>query len=342
MRRAQVQVQFTWIFSLFAGALILLFFITFILRQKDVSERGLSAKVSAKLDAVLTLAQSSLQTSNNVTIPGDLGFDCTGFVYGGARRPYGNALVFAPGLIQGKLLITYADGWDVPYRASNLLYLTSPRVRYIFLNNSETVHSLFEAMPDAATKQSVEWNITLMASIMPRNDDYVRIILGASSSTLPSYLPGLDALSPEEVGVLGVSRSVSETDAFTVTFYTRNPGAPVMYSPGEVFGVVGEEMALAAVYSSAELFNCTYSRALDHLEHITAVYYQRSRDLLASYRGPGTCAQLYGAAGSSLSAIRREAQRPPTLMSAEAIAANMTALADANQRLKLFSCPTVY
>src|SRR3989338_7065775 len=62
---------------LFAGALILLFFITFILRQKDVSERGLSAKVSAKLDAVLTLAQSSLQTSNNVTIPGDLGFDCT-------------------------------------------------------------------------------------------------------------------------------------------------------------------------------------------------------------------------------------------------------------------------
>ncbi|PIN70298.1 hypothetical protein COV94_01860, partial [Candidatus Woesearchaeota archaeon CG11_big_fil_rev_8_21_14_0_20_57_5] len=48
-------------------------------------------------------------------------------------------------------LTTWTLPWEVPYWATNFLYLTSPEVRYIFVGNSQQMQALYDAMPATTT-----------------------------------------------------------------------------------------------------------------------------------------------------------------------------------------------
>ena len=61
-KSGQVQITFNWIYILIAGAVILLFFVGIVVKQKVVSEERLATDVVDILDSIFTAAGVSSKT----------------------------------------------------------------------------------------------------------------------------------------------------------------------------------------------------------------------------------------------------------------------------------------
>ena len=137
-KKAMIEIQFHWIFILIVGAVILLFFATMIYRQKTVSETGISADVLVNLESIISGSMISTKTLNLLDIPKgtEISYkDCNQYEVGPYNKQTGTIVMFAPKKIAGRKLVTWALDWNVPYRVTNFLYLTSDDVRYILVDD---------------------------------------------------------------------------------------------------------------------------------------------------------------------------------------------------------------
>ena len=69
-KKAQIQVTFSWVYILIAGAVILLFFIGIVVKQKSISEENLATDVVRVMESIFTGAGVSEKTKNFVDISG--------------------------------------------------------------------------------------------------------------------------------------------------------------------------------------------------------------------------------------------------------------------------------
>jgi hypothetical protein len=133
-KKAAIEVQFNWIFVLIAGALIIGFFVMIVSKQQTSVKSEINIVVSRAIEAILTGSKVSADSASPGSLPvGNIEFDCDSYSVGDVERKLKQMTVFAPDLIKGKQIITWSLPWNVPFRATNLLLLTSPQVRYIFV-----------------------------------------------------------------------------------------------------------------------------------------------------------------------------------------------------------------
>src|SRR3989338_5974677 len=141
-KRGAIEVQFNWIFILVAGTVILLFFGTIIMKQRAAAEEKLSASLLTDLDSIITGSMVSKNAFNFISIPKkEINFMDCDFYYIGKKneenaklkRDIKEKIIFAPDLIKGTRLTIWTLPWEIPYRVTNFLYLTSPEVRYIIV-----------------------------------------------------------------------------------------------------------------------------------------------------------------------------------------------------------------
>lgn len=331
-RRAAIEAQFTWLFALLAGAVIFLFFVMFIRNWGESSEQTFCADVREHLTTVFVSSQTSLGTMNNISIPKlDIQFDCTGYNLP-CRESFGNNIIFSPERIEGHALITYALGWDMPYRSSNMLYLTQPEVRYVFFTD---VSEIYEMMPDAVNKEIVSDG----ASLKDQNSPAVRVVVKQGNSELNLDLGALNSLDAEVLSVIGIERL--GTDLNKVTYFEKT--GEKTYKPVATFPVIGEEALLGAVFSgSHELFECTLGRALERYQYVTEVYLNRATEL-KSANLPKACTDRYATAIVLLTDLYGEIiTYSNDLGSPGDIQKDVEDLSALNDQLKLFSCPTLY
>jgi len=126
-----------------AGALILGFFFMIIQNQRTSSDQKLSADVSIKLDSILTSAQQSAGTTFDIEVPrASFLFDACAEQGKGTLTVGGVSLIktramFAPTVIKSvrNKMLLHTQAWSLPFKATNFLYLTSPDIRYIFIQN---------------------------------------------------------------------------------------------------------------------------------------------------------------------------------------------------------------
>lgn len=334
-RRAAIEAQFTWLFALLAGAVIFLFFVMFIRNWGESSEQTFCADVREHLTTVFVSSQTSLGTMNNISIPKlDIQFDCTGYNLP-CRESFGNNIIFSPERIEGHALITYALGWDMPYRSSNMLYLTQPEVRYVFFTD---VSEIYEMMPDAVNKELVSDG----ASLKDQNSPAVRVVVKHDSSALDGLdLGALNSLDSDVLTLVGVKKLSAAPETAEVTYFEKT--GDTTYGPAATFTVIGEEALLGAVFSgSHELFECTLGRALERYQYVTEVYLNRATEL-KSANLPKACTDRYATAIVLLTDLYGEIiTYSNDLGSPGDIQKDVEDLSALNDQLKLFSCPTLY
>ena len=69
-RKSQISIQFHWIFILIAGALILTFFVSIIMKQKSVSEQKIATTLITDLDEIISgAAAGDIESIHIVKIP---------------------------------------------------------------------------------------------------------------------------------------------------------------------------------------------------------------------------------------------------------------------------------
>ena len=137
-KKAVIEVQFNWLFVLIIGAVILIMFSGIIIRQKNISETSKNVMMLNNLDAIFSGSEASKGTVNIVRIPETrIEFRCNRYSIGELSKQLGVMNVFPPSILEGDRLISMTLDFSMPYRITNLVYITSPKYRYIFIGGND-------------------------------------------------------------------------------------------------------------------------------------------------------------------------------------------------------------
>lgn len=344
-----VEMQFNWIFVLIIGAVILIFFVSIVQKQKSASQTTIDAQIKTDLRTILTNAMVSDGKTFAITVHNTpVAYSCDGFTIG-SLEPFRQGVMFAPNLLQsqsGKIVVFTKD-WAVPFTATNFVYLTSPEVRYIFIRDSGGYgEELFASMPANITK---EMNATSIGQTPSQNHYKVKFIVVNGDPSVTLFSGGLQQMPDEDVTAIAITPIEGGLEGYgTVTFYQKSD-ARLVYRGNASY--LGKGSLLGAIYAdSPETYTCAMDEAFVKLSIVTAVLQNRTRTLWEHHQGilTSNCEDYYEDAccrvpmGSSILEGMNVTSRAFTPTNIERHYQLSEQLETQNKLVQLYSCPVIY
>lgn len=291
-KKGVVEIQFNWIFILAIGAIILLFFSVIIIRQKNISEVSTSSLILKNLEAILSGAEVSIGLTNSVKIPKTkIEFECNRYRVGKVSKQFEVMSIFTPSIIESNKLITWTLDWSLPYRVTNLLYLTSPEIRYVFVPGPGVTDcatdpaktcfgkDVFNSAPEEIRKEIIDD----VSGIRDEGDDHIRIIFFDETPTLPS-----DLIDTKKGTVSGLAVYTSGTDNGKLEFLYHDRNAPNFYIKDSSY-YINEPTLFGAIFAdNPEIYNCVMETAFKKLNIVSQVYKEKTNALWTHYDNLGT------------------------------------------------------
>ncbi|MBL7055543.1 hypothetical protein ISS07_01380 [Candidatus Woesearchaeota archaeon] len=330
-KRGAVEVQFNWIFVLIVGAIILILFSSIILRQKNISETSKNALVLKSLDAILSGAEVSGGTVNIVKIPETkIDFRCNRYSIDKLSKQLDVMNVFAPSTIQGDRLITLTKDFSIPYRASNLVYLTSPHHRYSFLGAPSELKT---SIPEDIFSDF----FVSLEEISYRGEKKSRFIFFASfSDIVPAEFV---RLKDGDVSALKITGNL---DFGTLEFFQKQGSSFVSVGTSKY---LTEEALIGAIFSdSSELYDCAMDNVFRKANIITQIYIERTQSLVSKYSSSQDRCLNFANTAYSLNALETLSVESSDFSTAniESMFSASSLLKNQNKQAQLQSCSTIY
>ncbi|MBS3148880.1 hypothetical protein J4219_08435 [Candidatus Woesearchaeota archaeon] len=278
MDKRGIELQFHWIFVMVAGALILVFFISVANKQSALSQERLQLTLASDVENIFTGAIVSRGAAQRLPIPPQgLSFECSQgcdcrFMVGKAARPFGDKPLFAPSELKDQDVVVWALELKLPYRVTNLLYLTNPNVKYYLVDPKEgplqSLHAQFvKSIPPLIHYD----NITLdeIPSLQSEDYPFTKFIFFDSN---PSFSPpSLDGSFRRE------EFSAVKLDSQGINFY-RNSGSNFVqdgYVPW-----TGMASAFAAMFAQDRvMYECSMQTVFRKLSYLSGIYSGRAKVL---------------------------------------------------------------
>jgi len=334
MKKAIIDVQFNWIFIAVAGALILMFFTTIVVKQKTASEDSISGTIIVNLEPILMGARISTGTVNILDIPKkEIEFSCDEYKVGRASRGLKDKIVFAPDLIRGTQLYSWALGFNAPFKVTNFLYLTSPQVRYIIIGNGGWFTDLQQKIPSELD------NFEFYGSVanIPDNNNYRVKFVYVGIPPNNNHLANLGGMNNEHVTAVKIDGSGNSGG---VTFYKKSPSGG-WASPGYSSQYIYLESIIAAIFSQdKETYECGMRKAFNKLNTVASIYKGRAGELAGQYTSDnnGNCRTQHHNAQSQLLTLSTLGFPSGT----SSITSISVALNSMNQNAQIYSCALIY
>ena len=342
-KKAAIEVQFNWIFVLIAGAMILAFFITIVVKQKFVSEQAISATVLTSLESILTGAKVSIGATNTIDLPPktEIKFGCDEYSIGDMPKQTKTRIIFAPDLIKGRKMVTWALGWSLPYRVTNFLYLTSPDVKYVIVGSGDLAKEINKTLPDEISKE-IASDIEDAERIKYKNNYQTKFIFVDTSGviTLDYSFRNADVTAIQII-------PESEANSGTIKFYEKDPANPLNFKLIETTYYLKIESLIGAIFSgNAETYNCVMKKAFKKLSIITSIYQERSTALASYYSSQGSACDSYHSTLdineiADVSSVL-SGPSPLELSSFTSLLNSVNSLKDQNKEAQLYSCALIY
>lgn len=324
-KRGVTETQFNWIFIMVAGAIILLFFVSMVYKQKSVSEQKSDIEMQKNLQAILTGAEASKQTENIVSVPDkEIRYGCEGFSLG-SLAAFNARVVFAPDLLKSgkRELIFYSLEWRVPFRITNFLYVTSPEARYIIvddndnLNDKSIANQLFDLLPENINKEIVSKDTT----INEENNYKIKIVFFNKNNIKDITLNGLKG-DISAINIVG--NDIDKSDNIEFYDYTNNK-----FENEKISHYLKKESVIAAVFSeNAEIYECNMKKAVERMKKVYKVYGERISKIKEN---KPDCSAYY-----------KVEDLKPDFNDYEKIYNNIQNLENKNKAVELYSCPLIY
>ncbi|MBI2668541.1 hypothetical protein HYX14_01735 [Candidatus Woesearchaeota archaeon] len=290
MKRAQIEVTFNWIYILIAGAVILLFFAGIVVKQKSAAEEKLGVDVVRTMESIFTAAGVSESTKNVIDISGladyTLFFDCADgvseFGIKGTSARAENVIdpVFAPKEIRSTKLIAWSLPYKLPYKASDLLMVTSTNTYYIITGpNTGFVDEFIKNTVNTIKEFNVKYESD-MSNIDPGKNFQIRIIDTGGTIKMGAAVPA----SLKEMDDARVT-AVSFVGSNLIQYFKK--AGPGWGSPQEaqIISLGGEQDAAkyAAIFAGdKEAYECNMQKAWRRAEQVNKVY-QAKLDEIEEY-----------------------------------------------------------
>ncbi len=334
-RSGEIEVQFNWIFILIAGATILILFSSIIIKQKSSAETSSHATLLKTISTIVV----GLESSPGVTQTYDrlpkatVQFECNLIRIESQSAPFQQMMLFAPSEMSMPPAVSLTREWSVPFRATNVVYLSSPKIRYLLVGDGALATSINKSFPRGL---SLEWYNTLPSGITPRGDDATRFIFFADS--LPPFPPSFEKEENKEVSALTVS---GDEKGGKISYYVKIQGR---WEKKITYAYLGEEMLLGAIFAdSPQQYDCVAKNMLNKLDLVVGVYSERTSELeLSTSPKISPCRELYTDARSRLLTLKGVAGGrldEGTVVQAKAA---MVGLETINSQLQRKSCPLLY
>jgi len=308
-KKGQLTLTFNWIYVLIAGAIILLFFIGIIVKQKSVSEEQLSYDITRTLESIIVAATVSEQTKNfidtsslkdysfkftcEIEDPGGFKDIFSGYGIEGSSATVETPIepIFAPEEIKTTEIVAWSLPYEMPFKVMDVLLITSSNTKYYVLGEGSFKTELL----NSTSGLNFEF-VDSFDDIKAGNNFHVRVVDvsdvgGASDITHNGNIPpNLESLSDSQVS------AVSFTSGNNVKFYHKEgnafvgddgdgPGVPII----SLFPVERDAAKYAAIFAgSEELYKCNMMKIFKRLEILAEVYEFRNLELRDYYEaGPG-------------------------------------------------------
>jgi len=335
MNKKAFEIQFNWIFILVAGAAILLFFATVIVKQKNISETSTKATVLKSIDAIITGASVTIDTTKLENIPSsEIDVGCNRVAIGGlssdVSKQYQSLILFSPSSIEGSKFIWQTTAFSVPFRAINLLYVTSPQIRYIIIGSSSIAVDINKSLPSALKKEFYQ----SIPQIKNENNYKIRIISFENIGMNEISLKNLEKMPDSDVTAVKVS---GNSEDGTIDFYRKNGNS---WLKSGTSAYIGKSSLIGAVYTDAiEAYQCNMQNVFSRLNLVTKIYAGRTSELIKQNKM--VCSQFYGKALAELNKIVA-ASSSFSSDNVDVIVASAKSLSGANNDAKTYSCPLIY
>jgi len=330
-KKGTLEIQFNWIFVLIIGAVILLLFSGIILRQKDISETSKNALILNNLDAILSGSEVSAGTVNVFDIPKtNIEFSCNRYSVGGLSKQLDVMNVFVPSSIEGNKLISMVLDFSIPYRATNLIYLTSPKYRYVFVGNNGLTTKLKDMMPDEVFSEIY----SDLSGISYNDEEKTRFIFVDTPISLPS---DFNSVLDDKVTALEVISSSKDIEFF------KKQGTSFV-SSGTSFYLKNDDLLGAIISDTQEIYECVMANVFEKINIITQIYLSKVQKLPIEYQtnGNSRCASLQSTAYSTSNLLLIKNSKDFLKSNSINILNAAKDLETQNKEVQLQSCATIY
>jgi len=329
MDKKAFEMQFNWIFVLIAGTAILLFFTVVVFKQKNISELSTKTTVLKSIEAIIIGASVGTDTINLIDIPNsDIEISCGRISLGSVSKQYQSLILFAPSLLKGNKLITQTLTFSAPYRAANLLYTTSPHLRYIILGNNNLAKEINKSMPSGIKKEFY----ALKPQIKDLNDYKVKFVIFGEMMDFPASLKNMQDSDVTAIRING------DEEKGTIEFYQKDGNS---WSAKETSPYIGKSSLIGAVYADTlNVYECNMQNAFFRLHIITKIYAERTKKIMQDTTSV-QCKQFYSNALNYLSKIY-QASSDFNNGNVDKISEASKLLAGENKNAQSYSCPLVY
>ncbi len=301
-KKAQITLQFNWVFAIIIGAVILSFFVVVIQKQRKSSDLDLANNLLSDMDLILAGQTVSVGREDLMEIPKrEIKFDCEEYSIMDMTRQKGNSIIFSPMTFESDRMLAWTLSWDLPFKIGNFIYLTTPDIKYYLVHtgNVDTPMSVGEYIinnfPENLKLREVEFG---GMSIIPDDDNQIRMIyLGIAPGSVP---PNLISARNQDVSALYIDVDPMDLEAFDrsdLQFYVKDGGLfrkqthPDIADPYPAFG---KESVFGAMFvNDIELYHCTMIRALKRMAIVAHVYNRRATAMQNDPLTPSSCIDYY-------------------------------------------------
>ncbi len=286
-KKAVIEVQFNWVFVLIAGTMILMFFIIIVNKQKSVSDKKLAVNILNSMDRVLSGQKTSENRQDVIDMfEAEMSYSCGGcdctFSLAGMSKSKGNLVVFAPTSMKSDRLLTWTQGWDMPFRVSNFVYMTTPEIKYYLVGPSLSVRRDFvDGLP-----VNVSYDVVAdINSIAYKGEQKVRLVF-FSDANPPQMPSGLADAGDSIVTALVIDGTAGAwyNGRAKLKFYKKK--GPVFVPDNDEdettneYPALGMQTAYGAIYSdSFQNFRCNMDDAVKKMGYVARIYKERAGQL---------------------------------------------------------------
>ncbi len=329
------EIQFNWIFVLIAGAAILIFFTSILIKQKNITQSSTNIEMLKQMENIIAGASVSTDTIVPLEIPNfEIKISCNKVSIGSSSIQYQNLILFAPTLIKGNKIVTQTLAFKEPYKSTNLVFITSTQAKYILVGGDALFKEINKTLP-------AELDMETFALYDPskiKNSNNYKVKLIFFNVNFPSSVPDLP---DSDVTALRVTGDIEKG---TIDFYKKDGKS---FTLSENSAYIGKSSLIAAIYAeNSEIYRCNMNNVFSKNSLVTQVYKGKMGELMTKSVRP-ECKQVYAGSLPFLNKIEaassKLAKAPKIeLQDINDISSASRSLITQNNDARKFSCPTVY
>lgn len=329
------ELQFHWMFVVIAGALILGFFVKIALQQEDLSKNKIYLDYTKRLGNTFNTIAQNPNIPINFSISDDkIKFSCDNgcnckYNLDVINENFNEKIIFAPDEIT-QIVQAFSFEWNVPFRATNLLYLTDTSKKYVLLYDDsdlsqQLLNIIKNTLPKSVNHQFL--HINDINQVKNQKSNYKFVFLNTNVIYPESF-------DNEDVQGLLITRTNVEflKKESKQSFIRTSSYQIIPYEKGTI---------IAAIISSDNLFKCNMLKAFEKLYYVSKLYEQKSKNKELINFESSRCAGSYNTAKELFNQFSINAKQSVDSKLSLSINLPINDIKTLNDNIERDSCPRV-